>query len=431
MLFCDTMWRIYSVVVFSVFLSTGVFAQASESPLTAQGIGEIQDLSTVQNDGMAGIGISSASLWYMNTMNPALLPFNSLTVFSVGFATERRTVESADANSVSSGGNISYLGTALPIINGRWTTAIGLAPYSTVEYSVSKLTSFPESNGNALFINEGTGGFNQFYLSSGVRIGEDFYLGVRGSYLFSSINEQSQTIISDTTVVSSYIIALNDRLSVSDVVWTAGVAFSKDSIFNKNIRLTVGATYDFATDVNSSLFRTIERRSIQTGSFNIPIEADTLVNSDGSQYFPSAYGFGFTFSEGLNWQASLEMQMQGWSEYENFEGGNENLSDAFRVMLGGEYTPDYTSVTNYFNRISYRAGLSYALLPYTINNNQLKEVGINFGLSLPVSRFSSIDLAVRYANRGDVAETFLKEEVWRFGLGITFNDQWFIRRKYD
>lgn len=425
------MWRIYSVVVFSVFLSTGVFAQASESPLTAQGIGEIKDLSTVQNDGMAGIGISTGSLWYMNTMNPALLPFNSLTVFSVGFATERRTVESAEANSVSSGGNISYLGTALPFINGRWTTAIGLAPYSTVEYNVRKLSSFPESSGDVLFINEGTGGFNQVYLSSGVRIGSDFYLGLRGSYLFSSINSQSQTVISDTAVVSSNIIALNDRLSVSDVIWTAGAAFSKDSIFNKNIRLTVGATYDFATDVNSNLFRTIERRSTRTGSFNIPVAADTLINSDGSQYFPSAYGFGFTFSEGLNWQASLEMQMQSWSEYENFEGGNDNLSDAFRVILGGQYTPEYTSVTNYFNRITYRAGISYAQLPFTINNNQLKEVGINFGLSLPVSRFSSIDLAVKYADRGNVTETFLKEEVWRFGLGITFNDQWFIRRKYD
>ncbi|MGK7392833.1 MAG: hypothetical protein ACNS60_20930 [Candidatus Cyclobacteriaceae bacterium M2_1C_046] len=422
------MWKVFSVVVLGVVLNTSALAQVAKSPLTALGIGEVRDLSMVHNDGMGGIGISTGSLWYMNTMNPALLPFNSLTVFGAGFATERRTIETVDDNSVSSGGNISYLGTALPIINGRWTTSVGLAPYSTVNYSISEIKEFPEGSGEVGFLNEGSGGFNQFYWSNGVRIGSDFYLGVRGTYLFSSIREQSQSQVVDSdSTVFTYIIALNDRLSVSDIIWTAGAAFSKDSIFNKNIRLTVGATYDFASNVNANLFRTLERRN----NLNIPVQADTLMDSDGNIFLPSAYGFGFTFSEGLNWQASLEVQMQGWSDYKRFEGGNDNMTDAMRVILGGEITPDYTSVTNYFKRVSYRGGISYARLPYLINNNQVKEIGINFGLSLPVSRFSSIDFAVNYANRGNIEETVLKEEVWRFGLGITFNDQWFIRRKYD
>lgn len=420
------MWRIFSVVSV-VIMSTNGYSQVSESPFTAQGIGEVQDLSMVHNDGMGGIGISTGSLWYMNAMNPALLPLNTLTVFGAGFNTERRSVSTADESSVSSGGNLSYLGTALPVKTGRWTTAIGLAPYSTVNYEYTKIQNFEGSTGEAILTRTGIGGFNQFYWGNGVKFGKDFFLGARATYLFSSITEESSNLVVDTTMTLESKIAIFDRISVSDFMFSAGAAFSKDSLFNKNIRLTVGVTYDFAAEINANAFKTLERRNIT----NIALESDTLLNEDGSIYLPSKYGFGFTLAERLNWQVSLEMQMQGWSEYKNFTGGNDNLSDGIRVALGGEYTPDYSSVTNYFKRISYRAGFSYELLPYTLNNNQVKEVGINFGLSLPVSRFSSIDLAVKYANRGNIAETSMQENVVNFGLGITFNDQWFIRRKYD
>ena len=422
------MWKIISVVVLGVTLSAGAMAQASESTFTAQGIGQIHDLSMIHNNGMGGVGISSGSFWYLNNINPALLPFNTLTVFGAGFVTERRVAESNLGSSVSSGGNLDYLATALPVINGRWTTAIGIAPYSTVDYEVNTIQPFPASNGGeAILTNRGEGGFNQFYWSNGVRIGSDFYIGARGSFLFSSIIEESQNFVRDTSMVNPYIIALYNQVSVSDLLLTGGAAFSKDSLFNKNIRLNVGVTYDFAAEVDASALRILERRS----NFNVAQEADTLINQDGSIYIPSAYGFGITFSQGFNWQASLEMKMQGWSDYKNFDGNNEGLSDAIKISLGGEYTPEYASVSNYFKRITYRAGLTYGLLPFTVNNNQVREVGINFGLSLPVSRFSSIDLAMRYATRGNIEETFIQEDVVRFGLGITFNDQWFIRRKYD
>ena len=422
------MWRVLSVVVVLIISGgTMAYGQASRTPLSGQGIGDVNDMSMVHNEGMGGLGISSGSFWYLNSINPALLPLNSLTVFQAGFASERRSVFADGTSSVNTGANLSYLATAFPIKGGRWTSAVGLTPFSTVEYKVNSRQPLAGSPGESVMTNEGSGGFNQVYWANGFRLGDAFFLGARASYLFSSIIEETTTVAIDTNMVSNFQAAIFDRISVSDFRFTAGAAFVKDSIFNNRINLNLGVLYDFAGEIDATQFRTLERRSLLGTAY----ESDTVNNESGSIYLPSAYGFGVTLSRTFHWTLGLEMKMQNWSEYKNFNDHNDGFSDGLRVALGGEYTPDYVAVSNYFKRITYRTGFSYELLPYTVNNNQVKELGINFGLSLPVGRYSSVDLATRSAKRGNISETTIEEEVLRFSLGITFNDQWFIRRKYN
>jgi hypothetical protein len=98
--------------------------------------------------------------------------------------------------------------------------------------------------------------------------------------------------------------------------------------------------------------------------------------------------------------------------------------------LGGEITPDQLAVGNYLKRITYRAGFSYEKTPFAINNKQLTDLGINFGLSLPTGR-SSLDFAFRAGKRGDKSVNVLEETYFKIYFGITFNDRWFIRRRFD
>ncbi|MEQ9167020.1 MAG: hypothetical protein RLO12_12250, partial [Fulvivirga sp.] len=94
-----------------------------------------------------------------------------------------------------------------------------------------------------------------------------------------------------------------------------------------------------------------------------------------------------------------------------------------------------SSVTSYLSRVTYKLGASYENTPYVVNNNntlnQVKDIGINFGWSLPVGRYSSFDMAFRFGKRGSVDKTLIEENYYKVYLGITFNDQWFIKRKYD
>jgi hypothetical protein len=105
------------------------------------------------------------------------------------------------------------------------------------------------------------------------------------------------------------------------------------------------------------------------------------------------------------------------------------LKQALRIAVGSETTPDSYS-ENYFKRVTYRVGFSFEELPYLANNNKVKDIGINFGLSLPAGR-SSLDLGFKYGQRGNRADTYLEENYFRLYFGLTFNDQWFIKRKFD
>jgi hypothetical protein len=50
---------------------------------------------------------------------------------------------------------------------------------------------------------------------------------------------------------------------------------------------------------------------------------------------------------------------------------------------------------------------------------------------LPVSRISSLDLAFKAGKRGDLNKNSIEENYFKVYFGVTFNDQWFIRRRFD
>jgi len=406
-------------------------AQTSKSPFTSRGIGDINQPALSHNQGMGGIGLSNGTYWYLNNMNPALLPYNTLTVFSAGLAMERRNISNSAASETNGGGSLSYLATAFPIKPGTWTSSVGLAPFSNVDYNFT-IEGVAITNSDTVTTNiteSGTGGFTQFYWSNGVRLTKNLSLGVKATYLFSSIESEFSNKINEQNTDDVVILepAVKERISVSDFMFQGSVAYSKDSIFNNRIKFNFGATYDFNSNINAERLSSTE---LQVNDQRIT--SDTLsIDEGGNITLPWAVGAGISFSNGSKWLAGFDFKYQPWSEYKNFSGSNEGLKDAYSIGLGGEFTPDPSSVSSYFKRVTYRLGFSYENMPYVINGKQVKDFGINFGWSLPVSRFSSLDMAFKYGQRGSISDTLIKEEYYRFTLGVTFNDQWFIKRKYD
>ena len=60
----------------------------------------------------------------------------------------------------------------------------------------------------------------------------------------------------------------------------------------------------------------------------------------------------------------------------------------------------------------------------------MQDLGINFGLSLPMHG-SSVDIGLKAGKRGDVKLNTIAENYIKLYFGVTFNDQWFIKRKFD
>ena len=406
------------------------YGQATRSPFSQAGVGDLVGYQLAHNQGNGGLGMSNGSYWHLNNINPALLPYNSMTVFAAGFVGARRNVTNGEVTESFAGGNLNYLATAFPAIRGKWTTSFGLMPYSNVDYAFEYIANVQNAeNDETAFVREsGEGGFNQFYWSNGYAFNKNFSAGLRIGYLFSSITKKFSSTIDGTP----YSPNVTDRVAVSDFMIGAGVAFTKDSIFQSPVRFNIGVTYDKSADISATRFQTFDRNALN----GIPIDADTLINdAKGSVTIPQALGFGISFNRGLRWLVGLDFRTQKWSAYRDFSGENGVYDDSWKVTLGGELTPDPTSVTSYFSRVTYKLGFSYENTPYVVDfqnvESQVKDFGINFGWSLPVGRYSNIDMAFRYGKRGNSDETVLEENYYRVYLGLTFNDQWFIKRRYD
>ncbi|MEM6523285.1 MAG: hypothetical protein AAF693_05825 [Bacteroidota bacterium] len=422
---------VFTLVVFLSLMVTTAFGQTSKSPFSSQGIGDLYDMGLAHNRAMGGLGISNVSYWHLNNINPALLPYNSLTVFSAAFIGENRSVENNIGSESNGSGNLGYLAIAFPVKPGKWTTSVGLMPYSNVDYeSQDTVNVVGAVNGErALKVSSGSGGLNQFYWANGYAINKNIHVGLRAAYIFSNI--ESDVAFDLLEGGGTFIRGQNERVSVSDFLFSGGLAFKKDSIFNNKIQLRLGLTYDFGAELNAEKFISTEQRTL-----DIPILRDSLEDIRGSIEIPQAIGVGISLNNTTKWAVGLDAKFQRWSDFRNFDGSNENLGDQVRVVLGGELTPDPTSVTSYFKRVSYRFGLSYENSPYQVADlegqfNQVNDFGINLGWTMPVSRISNLDFAFTYGIRGNVDNTIIREQYFRFHLGVTFNDQWFIKRKYN
>jgi len=139
---------------------------------------------------------------------------------------------------------------------------------------------------------------------------------------------------------------------------------------------------------------------------------------------------GISFGKSDKFTIGADAQYMDYTQFKDFKGQNPAGQGAWRLAVGTEVTPN-TSSTNYLSRMTYRTGVSIDQYPYLVNGNALKDFGINFGLSLPVSRYSSLDLGLKVGRRGDLTLNKIEETYIKLYFGVTFNDQWFIKRRFD
>jgi hypothetical protein len=71
-------------------------------------------------------------------------------------------------------------------------------------------------------------------------------------------------------------------------------------------------------------------------------------------------------------------------------------------------------------------------------DQKLSQFGVSFGMGLPIVNYNRlspgqatlINLAFEYGKRGN-NNNLLRENTFRFSLGFSLSDFWFVKRKYD
>lgn len=412
-----------------------VQGQAVRSPFTTYGLGDLYSSGLIQNQGMGGVGVAVPHYFHINNQNPALLTFNTVTSFQAGVIGESKTIRGEGTKEINRGGNLNYLVTAFPIMPksasaSKWSSSLGLMPVSTVNYSFSyqdySRNQLGEIKDTINVVETGSGGLNQFFWSNGVMITRNFSIGVKAAYIFGPIEK----IYSNTLTTSGstpYQIEVRDKIQAKDFLFTLGAIYS--DTLNRRYGLNFGGTLTLGGNLKASrrgeILRTIP-------SVTTPFSRDTLFTSRGSIDVPGSLTLGVSFFRKDLWIIGTEFNMQNWSTFQSIDDDDEGLSNSWRAAIGGEITPDLAS-EKFLKRLSYRVGFSYENYPFVVNGNQVKDFGINFGFSVPTgnSKNSRLDFAIKAGKRGNQQENILEESYFKVYFGITFNDQWFIKRKFD
>ncbi|MCS6968357.1 MAG: hypothetical protein RMJ44_06815 [Cytophagales bacterium] len=411
--------------VFVIF-PMAVWAQSGNSPYSLSGLGELSLRASMYSLSMGGVGASNSTPISLNLTNPALLSRNSVVSFEANYFGELKQVSSTLLNRRYSFGNIGYLAFAFPIVPTRLTVATGLHSYSSVNYKLIAVNKIPFTPTITEYRFQGSGGINQAFLSIGTSFFKRFHLGAVANYNFGFVQTEIASVLIDNQFTGGYTTASFDRVNVSSLSYRLGVAYRQP--MGKEHSFNLGYVTDLDANLNATRLQTIQRRNI-VGEV---ISSDTTFAGAVTRIFvPRQQILGISFEKQYAYTVGVEYSFQPWSTYQGIH--QENMADCWRISLGAEVIPNINSLTSYFARVAYRAGGYYTLTPTVLNEQQIKEFGINFGLALPVSRtFSSANLAITLGQRGTTEYNLLRERFFRLYVGLTVNDPyWFQRRRIN
>ncbi|MDQ2794199.1 MAG: hypothetical protein M3Y12_09350 [Bacteroidota bacterium] len=432
--------RVLGMILAGVAAVAANGAQAQglgNSPYSRIGLGEFNaNTGGVRQMGMGGTGLAAPNSVNVNELNPALLYYTSRTTFEAGYIGQYKTIKNANASSRSGSGTLGYFALSVPLAS-RWAGAVGLKPLSAVDYESNILQDVAgEIGSKSLKQYKGTGGVSEAYFGQGVRLAKGFTVGFTASYLFGTVDETTSTTVQIVNSADPLVRAVDrQHTRYSDFAFRTGAHYRQK--VGKSMSLNLGGVYSFGHSLRGQQTNSQEREDATSGSL---ISSISLLNSGrGSTYVPGLAQLGLSLDNDKNWSLNLDVARQEWSKFSSFNDNGPALSNTMRVGLGGEISPDPGSVEHYFQRVTYRAGLNVAQLPYQPGGKTLYDRSVSWGFAFPMPTASALEsttlsLGFTYGQRGNTdvlssGASNVQEGYIRGQLGVTLNNRWFIKRR--
>lgn len=405
------------------------------SPYSIFGVGENSfSWGTGETQSMAGVGVSWMPAGVNNAINPASLASIRQTAYTVGASLDMSWYEDAKNSNQHKDIYFDYLVFSVPLTRTSGVS-LGVTPYSTTGYSIYDRDSMvvDGSYKETLGYYDGNGGLTQVYLAYGRQIFRNFNLGVSAAYLFGTIKRTTYNTLEDRL--------LQNKTTESN--WVTGfkfrVGFNYSLPLVDQTRLYLGGVYDFSSAMNND--RTYRNYVVE--DYNTAFDPDNPENTeeDTSDKFHLPWNVtgGIGVGNLQKWYVGLDVQYTSKPDYGSvdFLRGPAEYQSGKRIALGGSYTPMYNSPDSYFQRVRYQGGVYYRQLEYKLFGQQINDMGITLGASLPVTKVSTQAMSVSNLNvflnvgmMGKSSDRLTKETYFKLGLSFSLNDRWFIKRQY-
>ena len=409
-----------AVVVF-VFCGLSTFAQlGTSSPYSRFGLGDLQGNAFPVYNALGGGVTALSSSNSVNPSNPASYTSfraNSF-LFSTGGLHNTTQIQNSTDKQVVNNSAFSHLTIAFPI-SSKLGASFGMLPYSNIGYTLNARDTLV----NADMIYTGDGGLSKVYFGGAYEPFKGFSLGINASYLFGGLNRRKKLDYDDESFFDS---RSNSSINLKEYYYELGLLYKKELANEKE--LSFGLTAN-----NNSTLRAKRTNIVETISGPYEIIKDTASNivEWGEVTLPNYISTGLMYRDGEKWLLIADYSMQNWADY-TLLGESDDLSNSMRLSGGLQYTPEFNSVTKYYKRMQYRLGAAYSNTPLTLNDTQLKEMSVSFGFGIPVKKSrTKYDVSFTLGQRGTTDNSLIKEQFVKFGLSVSYDGIWFVKRKYD
>ncbi|WP_275316892.1 hypothetical protein [Tenacibaculum bernardetii] len=396
----------------------------SASPYSYFGIGENFEAVTVEQASMGGIGVALKDSHHLNFTNPASNADLRAATYGIGGNMNFLTIKEANTSQSGKSTNLRYISLGFPL-GEKAGVSVGLQPFSSVGYSLLN-----NQNDEEVTLFTGEGGTNKIYASFGMYVLEGLSVGIEAGYVFGNL---------DNSIVNQRVdVALGTKNEES--VNIRGGQFKLGAQYKRELKNKLNFFTGASITLNSDLSANGNERMYSFSGQDI--QRDELFNRsiDGDINIPMKTVFGVGLGKDNKWYVGINQQFQSALSSNSSlisNTGGYKYDDSNKLSIGGYYIPKVNSISSYWDRVTYRAGLRFEDTGLLVNSNNsftsVNDFGINIGLGLPLPRqLSNVNIGFEYGQKGSSSSSLVKEEYFNVRLSLSLNSlKWFQKREID
>lgn len=421
------------------------------SPYSAYGLGDLQSSALTPQLSMGQLSMPFSDPTELNVGNPATYSYLEYAVFSVDVSSSFVRINANEGSAEFNDTRLRAIAMGFPLKRGKWGMSMGLLPVSNVGYDLNDSGTLDTLDVNYNYAGEG--GMNQFYLGVGGKVFQKGHsilsVGANGAFVFGTVDKIRKAIYPDD--MGYYNTRSRSSLRIRDLSFDLSTYFetqlAADSLGANTVDFLAGAAYRFGTDLYAERGLLTESFVFGNGGTEVPRDTIQFIDEEkGQVHIPHLWsvGVGLRFNDQLT--VGAEVHFRNWSKYSTTfdleETSRADLQNTSRYSLGAVYYPaknfDEARQAKYHKAMKYRLGFRYMDTYLQLNDEQLNQYGISFGLGLPLFKARSnswFNIGCELGQRGTTDKNLLKEDYMSLYFGVSLapsgREKWFKKSKID
>ncbi|MBL7858507.1 MAG: hypothetical protein JNM57_12520 [Cyclobacteriaceae bacterium] len=387
----------------------------STSPYSIYGIGLLQDRSTSFTRSIGGTGIAVRDEHNLNPINPASYGAISSPIshlYEAGFYVDANRFENTSlSESTTTGGmsNLNYWFKMKP----WWASSLGIAPFSTVSYSISANRQLGISTADYHFT--GSGNVNQLFWGNSFSPIKNLSIGFHASFIFGTITKKETMELTN----QSSVLTLENKIATRKFDRDIGLQYKINIAEKKS--LIIGAVANTGMSLTGKSKSTLLNEAYDT--------LTTSATRSKEYTLPGYVGAGLSFQTPRSTIAA-DLRFENWQDA-NYADNTITFRDSWKVSAGYAYHGN-RQASNYWGLIGLRAGFHAQPYPIAIRGEKFPSWGLSSGISVPLfDGRSSLNLTYLFEQFGTTQSGLALQTSQKVMVDLVIRDIWGARRKFD